>query len=214
MVRTFSQERVCAKPTTFSYFVYFLGGIAGFIYGSRNAEDGDYIETSPVSDAVIESGQVINTESGSRYFLSPDKSERVANSMAAFQDLIEARRGSTITITKTLASRNRYATESQDTNQSTSTPLGSKPRPTFSLFSLFGKSDTIISRKTGGKTGPDGVPMLTNWSANPDGTVTGIVSGSPHLNDGDMVTTSPIVSGTLEHDATVITETGSTYYLA
>jgi len=56
--------------------------------------------------------------------------------------------------------------------------------------------------------------MLTRWSVNPDGSITGIVSGSPHLNDGDMVTTSPIVSGLLKQNEKVTTATGSTYYLA
>ena len=152
----------------------------------------------------------MTTTSGSRYFLSPDEEDRAGNAIAAFHDLVQARQGSTITITKNFASRS-----DGDTNQSMDIrPRESKPRPTFSLFDLFGKSDQTKNRQTGGKTGPGGVPMLSKWNANPDGTITGIVSGSPHLNDGDMVTTSPIVSGTVKQYEKVVTETGSTYYLS
>ena len=63
--------------------------MAGLIYGSWNAEDGDYIETSPIKSGTLESGQVVTTQSGSRYFLSPDEKEKAANSLAAFQDLVE-----------------------------------------------------------------------------------------------------------------------------
>jgi hypothetical protein len=153
----------------------------------------------------------VTTTSGSRYFLSPAEEDRAANAIAAFQDLVQARQGSTITITKNFASQSG----SSETNQSMDTrPRETKPRPTFSLFDLFGKSDPNKIRQTGGTTGPGGVPMLSKWNANPDGTITGIVSGSPHLNDGDMVTTSPIVSGTVQQFEKVVTETGSTYYLA
>lgn len=202
-------------PTIVGWKTLENGGVAGLIYGSRNAENGDYIETSPIANGAVESGQVVTTISGSRYFLSPDEEDRAANAIAAFQDLVQARQGSTITITKNLAARPGSDTnESTDVDMPTRTTRESKPRPTFSLFDLFGKGDQTRIRQTGGKTGPGGVPMLSKWNANPDGTITGIVSGSPHLNDGDMVTTSPIVSGTVQQYEKVITETGSTYYLS
>jgi hypothetical protein len=192
-----------------------LGGVAGLIYGSRNAENGDYIETSPIAGGAVESGQVVTTISGSRYFLSPDEEDRAANAVSAFQDLVQARQGSTITITKNFASRSGSGTnESTKVDISADRTRETKPRPTFSLFDLFGKGDQNRNRQTSGMTGPGGLPMLSNWYANPDGTITGIVSGSPHLNDGDMVTTSPIVSGIVKQYEKVITETGSTYYLA
>ncbi len=43
---------------------------------------------------------MVETASGSRYFLSPDEVEKEKNTIAAFKDLAAAQRGGTITITK------------------------------------------------------------------------------------------------------------------
>ena len=45
------------------------GSITGLVRGSRNFADGDKITTSPIAKGKIESGQVVRTGSGSRYFL-------------------------------------------------------------------------------------------------------------------------------------------------
>lgn len=188
------------------------GGISGLVYGSPSACDGDYIETSPIAEGPKESGQIVTTQSGSQYFLSPDEAEKAANSVAAFQDLAGARRGSTITINKELANRNaRFIRETTENGSSTdASKAPSKLRPTFSLFDLFGPKKQM---NMGRKTGPDGIPMLTEWSSNADGTITGYVSGSSSVSDGSMVTTSPVVTGIAKQYEKVTTATGSTYYL-
>jgi hypothetical protein len=56
--------------------------------------------------------------------------------------------------------------------------------------------------------------MLTKWKVNPDKTITGSVSGSPRLNDGDVVTTSEVVAGLPKQFGKVTTASGTTYYLA
>mmetsp|Transcript_64669 Transcript_64669/g.185987 ORF Transcript_64669/g.185987 Transcript_64669/m.185987 type:complete len:565 (-) Transcript_64669:344-2038(-) len=185
-------------PTIINWKVSDDGTISGLLYGYEGAEDGDYVETSTIVDGVIESGQVVTTQTGSQYFLSPDESEKAANTIAALEDLNQARRGSTITITKKLAAgRSR-----------------GQPRSTFSLMNIFGNRGKEQSRNILGETGPAGIPKLVEWSANDDGTITGVVSGSAKLNDGDMITTSPIVEGSPQQYATITTASGSAYFLA
>lgn len=194
------------------------------MFGSSYAEDGDYIETSPIASGILQSGHVVVTQSGSQYFLSPDEAEKAANSLAAFRDLATSQRGSTITIAKdnTISINDSWGVVSGRPRDATVTPKSSKPRPTFSLFDLFGAPTRERRRKKQtlardlpdlGKTGPDGVPMLLQWSRSADGTITGIISGSPNLNDGDTVTTSPIVAGLIKRFQKVTTASGSVYYL-
>ena len=108
------------------------GGISGRIYGSPNFEDGDFIETSPISNGKIENGSVVGTKSRSRYFLSSETAVKKANIMAAFKDLAGAKPGATITLTK----------ERKDTEAKAAIKAieKAKPRSTFSLFGL-GVSD-------------------------------------------------------------------------
>jgi hypothetical protein len=165
----------------------------------------------------METGQVVTTQSGSRYFLSPDEVEKAANSFAAFQDLALARQGSTITINKELANQRprsvrETASFAKSRVEGESEPAD-QPRPTFSLFGLFGAASPAKDMNMGGNTGPGGVPMLTQWSTNADGTITGRVSGSPSMGEGAMVTTSPVVAGIAKQYEKVTTVTGSTYYL-
>ena len=46
-----------------SLLVDLTGGISGLLFGSPNAEDGDYIETSPILTGSIENGFVVTTSS-------------------------------------------------------------------------------------------------------------------------------------------------------
>jgi hypothetical protein len=193
-----------------TFFLLVTGGIAGLIFDSPNADDGDYIETSPiVSDASeIDSGYVVKTASGSRYFLSPDKGEKEANTIAAFRDLAASRRGGTITITK--------ETREALTKEAMKKLEKAKPRSTFSLMDLFGprdKKQEPAPRPTSAEKAPSGVPTLSSWSTNDDGTITGLIYGSKNIDDGDLVTTSPIAQGTKKKFQTVTTISGSLYFL-
>jgi hypothetical protein len=69
-----------------------------------------------------------------------------------------------------------------------------KPGATISLgFFNFGKNDDQAS-SSGAVTisAPRGVPTITKWRKNRDGSVSGIISGSKLFKDGDSITTSPI----------------------
>ena len=61
---------------------------------------------------------------------------------------------------------------------------------------------------------PAGVPQISRWKQNADGSVSGNISGSPAFRDGERVTTSPIVRGRYSSGEVVTTGSGSRYYLA
>jgi hypothetical protein len=149
----------------------------------------------------------VETRSGSRYFLSPDKAEKEANTIAAFKDLAAAQRGGTITITK--EEKERRAKEAMKKLEKAT------PRSTFSLMDFFGQKTpkTPFQAPANGKKAPSGVPTLSTWSANDDGTITGVISGSQYMEDGDLVTTSPIAVGNMKRSETVTTVSGSAYFL-
>lgn len=195
------------------------GGIAGLVYGSPNAEDGDYIETSPIANGSLENGNVVETKSGSRYFLSADTA---FDGFSALRDFVGGRRGGTITITKreddeqTKERTQGYARAAMDVLEK------SLPRSTFSLMDLFGGGDKGKAKADApepppsppaDRAPPDGVPTLADWSCNDDGTVTGVVYGSRKIDDGNLVTTSPIVKGERKQYEIVTTVSGSIYFL-
>lgn len=189
------------------------GGISGQIYGSLNANDGDYIETSPIAEGITENGYVVQTVSGSRYFLSPDKEVKTNYVFDAFNKYITMPRpGGTITIPKEKVKEKK--TDEQVEKALDILAEGS-PRSTFSLLDLglgFGKAD-LGSFFGGGKKAPKGVPKLSRWKTNKDGTITGIITGSPYIDDGEYITTSPIAGGEKKRGKTVTTQSGSKYFL-
>jgi hypothetical protein len=188
-----------------SLIIHQTGGISGLLFGSPNAEDGDYIETSPISTGSIENGSVVTTGSGSQYFLCPRKSPaKVPDKKNAEIGATAVRRGGgTITINKVM--------KEQKTTNATRQARQKKPRPTFSLSNLgfmFGALNKSSSKKA-----PGGIPTLTGWTINDDGTVTGVICGSSAIDDGNLVTTSPIVDGRKKKFETVTTISGSVYFL-
>ncbi|GAX22994.1 hypothetical protein FisN_15Hh109 [Fistulifera solaris] len=60
---------------------------------------------------------------------------------------------------------------------------------------------------------PAGVPTLSRWRENADGSVTGNVSGSRNFTDGEKITTSKIARGNFASGEIVVTGSGSKYYL-
>lgn len=230
-----------ARISFFPVFA-FPGGISGRIYGSPNFEDGDFVETSPISNGKIENGSVVSTKSRSRYFLSAETAVKKANIMAAFKDLAGAKPGATITLTKERKDREAKAAIKAIEK--------AKPRSTFSLFGL-GMSDLdekaapkkapakkAPAKKAPAKRGlfqappkkkappkkvapapkakaaPKGVPTLNSWQMNRDGSVSGKISGAPSFREGEQVTTSMIVNGRIESGEVVTTGSGSKYFLA
>eukprot|EP00523_Entomoneis_sp_CCMP467_P000326 CAMPEP_0168746372 /NCGR_PEP_ID=MMETSP0724-20121128/15114_1 /TAXON_ID=265536 /ORGANISM="Amphiprora sp., Strain CCMP467" /LENGTH=952 /DNA_ID=CAMNT_0008794143 /DNA_START=161 /DNA_END=3019 /DNA_ORIENTATION=- len=60
---------------------------------------------------------------------------------------------------------------------------------------------------------PAGVPVLSRWKQNADGSITGFISKSPNFRDNTKITTSPI-RGKPGSAAVVQTGSGSKYYLS
>ena len=91
---------------------------------------------------------------------------------------------------------------------------------TFALFG-FGRSDDEDDEASPAPTpkpkvekkAPGGVPTITKWRRNFDGSISGRVSGSKAFDDGDKITTSPIAKGTIANGEIVTTGSGSRYFL-
>lgn len=208
-------------------FLLFSGGVSGRIYNSRSFTDGDFVETSPITRGELENGSVVATRSGSRYFLSADTAVKQANIFAAIKDLAGAEPGATITLTR--ERKEKEAKAAQEAIEK------AKPRSTFSLFGLgFGESDDgpsptpAPSPKPAPKVAapkkvapapkaaaaPRGVPTVSRWKKNSDGSITGIISGSKAFNDGERITTSAIKNGKISKGEVVVTGSGSKYFLS
>ena len=89
-----------------------------------------------------------------------------------------------------------------------------KPSSTISLgFLGFGgdKSDQKPVAKTV-SAAPRGVPTISRWRKNRDGSITGEIYGSRAFGEGESVTTSPITTEPVD-GAVVQTTSGSKYYL-
>ena len=91
------------------------------------------------------------------------------------------------------------------------------PRATIRLFG-FGNDDddepVAPSKSTKGRRAPFGVPTLSRWRKNLDGSVSGLISGSKNFDEGERVTTSRIAKGTIAGGEIVTTGSGSRYFLA
>lgn len=85
--------------------------------------------------------------------------------------------------------------------------------PTGTISVSSGFSEFTSGSPKSNKKAPKGVPSLSGWKENRDGSVSGLISGSPNFNEGERITTSPIQSGRLEDGQVVQTGSGSKYFL-
>ena len=96
------------------------------------------------------------------------------------------------------------------------------PGATINLFGGFGGGGgskpapapaQVEAAKAAAASAPRGVPTISSWKQNRDGSISGFISGSPSFDDGESVTTSPI-KGEASDGAVVQTGSGSKYFLA
>lgn len=60
---------------------------------------------------------------------------------------------------------------------------------------------------------PRGVPTLSKWYQNKDGSVTGLIAGSSAFTNGESITTSPLSTKDPQSESLVVTGSGSKYFL-
>ena len=154
---------------------------------------------------------IVKTSSGSRYFLSNDASIKQLNRQSAMKDMASAKPGATITLTR--LERERQAKVAEETLQK------AKPRATISLFGIVLGDEEPMPVKTPTKEAPSrkaprGVPTINKWKENKDGSVTGLITGSPNFSEKERITTSPIESGAIVAGSVVRTGSGSKYFLS
>uniref|UniRef100_A0A7S2NW89 Uncharacterized protein n=1 Tax=Leptocylindrus danicus TaxID=163516 RepID=A0A7S2NW89_9STRA len=213
------------------------GSISGFISGSPAFDDGDAITTSPIASGEVVGGNIVQTGSGSRYYLdaataasgsslgagfslfgrneeslttdttkSPDKGTRKQAEEAKAQRLVEIEKKK-----KDLAEQAARKTKAEQTVRA------ARPGGTISLFG-FGQGDDNANKSkvrppSKVRPAPRGVPTISKWRQNRDESISGFISGSPAFDDGEAITTSPIVKGELLKGNVVQTGSGSRYYL-
>ena len=190
------------------------GSIAGQVYNSKTgAANGDFIVTSPiVNQGDVTEGGIVETASGSRYYLSGPSSEQPKEETQRLASSSPAPASPTITIPKLFSS----------TPTNPTTPAAT-PRKTFSLsdlgFGFFGRGNLSKKLYDMEQRAPEGVPTLLDWTINPqDQTLTGTVAGSSTMTDGSRITTSPILmavtaDGGVQQYQVVETTSGSKYFL-
>jgi hypothetical protein len=91
--------------------------------------------------------------------------------------------------------------------------LNAKPGATIRLFDFFvGRDDDEVEDTKRSQTTepPKGVPTLSKWRQNLDGSVSGIITGSTAFNDGEAITTSPL-KGDAIPGSVAMTQSGSRY---
>jgi hypothetical protein len=87
-----------------------------------------------------------------------------------------------------------------------------KPGSTVSL-GFFGFGSRSIDESVSAtpkilNSAPRGVASLSQWRKNRDGSITGIISGSPSFKDGEKITTSPVTSDPIG-GTVIVTVSGS-----
>lgn len=179
-----------------------------YILGSNSYSDGESVTTSPLStDTAF--GSLVQTASGSKYYLA-SKGAKVPKAPEPT---------TSTTTTRSTFSLGKPKPESPSKPAARTTfSLGKPPAAAKSApapKSFFGGSSPAASKPKpkAKKPAPRGVPKISKWRTNRDSSITGIISGSPGYDDGDRVTTSAIVSGTVEAGEVVQTGSGSKYYL-
>ncbi len=103
-------------------------------------------------------------------------------------------------------------------NEAKKTIAKAKKGATISLgfFNFGAKSDdesSFAKAPTASAKAPVGVPTLTKWYQNSDGSITGLVSGSNAFAEGESITTSPLPTNNPSKESVVTTISGSKYYL-
>ena len=132
------------------------------------------------------------------------------------QEKIEAQRQAAEKRRQDAEERRLQLAEKAKRKEDAAKSLGqAKSRTTISLGNLFGgnlpEKDTKVNAdiaKPKNKLAPKGVPIVSNWKQNPDGSISGTIASSPDYSDGTFITTSSVPQGATSNSI-VKTSSGS-----
>lgn len=119
------------------------------------------------------------------------KAKQAAKKAEAQSVVSQAKRGSTISLFGF----------GQSADESSPTPAPAK------------KSPTLQVQQPAKSSAPKGVPTISGWKLNGDGSISGRINGSPNFKNGELITTSQIQRGRIEAGSVVQTGSGSRYFL-
>lgn len=132
------------------------------------------------------------------------KALQAAKKQQAQAAVSQAKKGSTISLFG-------FGGGSDDSQTSAST-ASVKKSPTIQLQPPPKKAPTQQIKKA--TTAPNGIPTISGWKLNGDGSISGRISGSTNFKQGELITTSPISSGRIDSGSVVQTVSGSKYFLS
>ena len=155
------------------------GSISGVISGSKSYRAGESITTSPINGKAAD-GTIVQTDSGSKYYLAPKRSPAAAK---AEEVISNAKPGATISLG--FFNFGGKSNDEKDSMQVT----GKKAAP------------KIVSKA------PRGMPIISKWRQNRNDSITGFVSGAAGYGEGESITTSPIT--TVAADGAIVTTTSA-----
>lgn len=166
------------------------GSITGLISGSNAFRNGESVTTSAIKGNVSDN-TVVQTISGSKYYLSNKPvsvPKKAAPAPSPSQKAQQVKAKSIVDNAKSGATISLGFLNFGGGDKTEEVPSNSAPK--------------IVSQA------PKGVPSISKWRQNRDGSITGIISGSNAYNDGESITTSPITSEATD-GALVQTSSGS-----
>ena len=87
-------------------------------------------------------------------------------------------------------------------------------KATYSVKKRFSPKEKLEEPKKGSLffMNPQNAPIVRNWKENPNGSISGRISGSEEYKDDEFVTTSPLKSAPLANKVAV-TKSGTKYFL-
>ena len=208
------------------------GGVTGRITGSSQFRDNEKVATSPlVTKGALREGQVVQTGSGSKYQLGSPASEGGGVGGGGGGGLFGAfgGGGGGGAVQEKKVEKKAVAVKSRPTPKQEKKAVSKKGNEgssnAFDIFSGAFDNQALPDREAPKKPAvkkqappkqkkaPPGTPILVNWRANGDGSISGQIIDSPNFMNGEAITTSPIVKGTVESGEIVQTGSGSRYAL-
>ncbi|KAG7361167.1 hypothetical protein IV203_036267 [Nitzschia inconspicua] len=168
-------------PTVVGWRVRSDGGIAGRVFGSVNFREGQQFETSPIVKGEIENGSVVQTASGSRYFLSDKSAQQMKQQATNFsmppKELNNVPRRATIQLTK--------KSQQIEMKRALKATKKAPPGATISLSSIFGLGDKDET-KTGQQIKSASMPTKAPAKPSPAGVKSSATNSSPTISLGSF----------------------------